>query len=81
MDLDTLTSFFKCCTILNSSLLLLWFALVVFTPDFIINIHHQWFSIPRDACNIMSYAFIGLFKIMVLVFNAVPFCVCLIIDT
>ena len=81
MDLETFTSFFKWCTILNGSLLLLWSALLAFTPDLIFNIQHRWFPIPRDAFNIIIYAFLGLFKIMVLVFNIVPFCVCLIIST
>jgi len=81
MDLDTLTAFFKWCTILNGSLLLLWSALVAFTPDFIFDIQHRWFPISRDAFNIIIYAFLGLFKITVLVFNVVPFCVCLIIGT
>ncbi|MDG1241995.1 MAG: hypothetical protein P8R37_11865 [Opitutae bacterium] len=50
-------------------------------PDIIFNIQHRWFLILPDMFNMIIYAFLGLFKIMVLVFNVVPFSVCLIIGT
>lgn len=81
MDIDTLTSFFMWCTILNGSLLVFWSAMVAFAPDFIFSIHHRWFPIPREAFNIIVYAALGLFKITILVFNAVPFVVLLIIGS
>jgi len=80
MDLATLTSFFKWCTILNGGLLVFWSAWVAFAPDFIYDIQQRWFPISRDAFNIIIYAFLGLFKITVIVFNVVPFIVCLIMD-
>ena len=79
MDIPTLTSFFMWCTLLNGGLLLFWSAMIVFAPDFIFGIHHRWFPISREAFNIIVYAFLGLFKITVLVFNVVPFVALLII--
>ena len=79
MDIPTLTSFFMWCTIFNGGFLIFWSAMVVFAPDFIFGIHHRWFPIEREAFNTIVYAGLGLFKLMVLMFNAVPFVALLII--
>ena len=81
MDSPTLTSFLMWCTILNGSFLLFWTVMCVFAPDFIFNIHHRWFPIPREHFNVVVYAMLGLFKILVLLFNAVPFVALLIIGS
>ena len=38
----------------------------------------EWFSISREAFNLEIYAFNALFKIVVLVFNLVPYIACVI---
>jgi hypothetical protein len=53
----------------------------VFAPDFIFKIHHRWFPIPREHFNVVVYACLGLFKIMILLFNAVPFVALLILGS
>jgi hypothetical protein len=72
MNNQTKLSFFMWCTIINGSILLIW-ALVFFTAsDFIYSVHSHFFPIPREAYNLVMYGFIGLYKLLILMFNVVP---------
>ncbi len=35
--------------------------------------HNTWFSIPRETFDTAVYSLVGLFKILVVVFNVVPY--------
>jgi hypothetical protein len=43
-----------------------------FAGDWVYQIHSKWFSISRDAFNVAIYSFIGLYKILIIMFNLVP---------
>ena len=79
MDIQTLTDFFKWCTIINGSLLLVWTAAQLLAPDMVYRTQNKWFPIPQETFNVLIYSFIGLFKIAVLIFNIVPYVALLII--
>jgi len=74
MDIEMLTRFFMWCTILNVALLFLSFLIVAFGfgSDFVYRMHSKWFAMPRDAFNSALYLLIGVYKILVFVFNIVP---------
>ena len=78
MDILTLTTFFMWCTIINGGILLLWVGLCMFTPDLVYRTQSIWFPLPRESFDVIIYAFLGLFKIVFLVFNVVPYVVLLI---
>jgi hypothetical protein len=46
--------------------------------DWVYGIHSKWFSISRETFNVAIYSFMGLYKILVFVFNLIP-CVALLI--
>jgi hypothetical protein len=73
MDIETLRSFFMWCTILNGALLILAFLISAFAGDWVYRMQSRWYPIPRDAFTIVMYSFLGLFKILLLVFNLVPY--------
>ena len=73
MDIDTVRAFFMWCTILNGGLLVLSAVVCVFAGDWVYRMNTRWFPIPRDTFNVLVFSFIGLFKMLVLVFNLVPF--------
>jgi hypothetical protein len=75
MDIQTLRTFFMCCTILNGSLLVASFIICASAGDWVYRMHSKWFPIPRDAFNVVIYSFIGIFKISVLVLNLIPYIV------
>ena len=79
MDIQTLTTFFMWCTIINGGIFILWSIFLVLTPDFIYSIQNKWFPIPRETYNVIIYSFLGLFKIVFLVFNVAPYVALLIV--
>ncbi len=78
MDIQTLTIFFKWCTIINGSILILWAVFTMFAPNLVYRTQSIWFPIPRETFNVVIYSFIGVFKIFFLMFNAVPYIALLI---
>lgn len=79
LDMQALTAFFMWCTILNGGILILWTVFLVFMPDFVYRLQSTWFPIPRETYNVVIYAFLGLFKLLFLVFSAVPYIALLLI--
>lgn len=79
MDIQTITTFFMWCTIINGSLLVLWTMFFMFTPDLVYRMQSKWFPLPRETYNVVIYSFIGFFKVIFLVFNVVPYVALLII--
>ncbi len=79
MDIQALTRFFMWCTIMNGALLLLWTTMFVFAPELVYRTQSKWFPISRETFNVVMYSFLGLFKIVFLVFNLVPYLALLIV--
>ena len=79
MDIQTLTTFFMWCTIINGGIFILWTIFFVFAPDLVYRMQKKLFPIPRETYNVVIYSFLGLFKIVFLVFNVVPYVALLII--
>lgn len=79
MELQTLTAFFMWCTIVNGSILILWTLIFLLAPDLVYRSQQAWIPLPRESFNVIMYCFIGLFKLLFLVFNAVPYLALLLI--
>ena len=73
MDIQALTRFFMWCTIMNGNLLLLWTTMFIFAPELMCRAQSKWFPIRRETFNVIMYSFLGVFKIVFLVFNLVPY--------
>ena len=79
MDIETLTTFFMWCTIINGALLVLWIVMCIVAPDVVYRTQSKWFPLPRETFNVVMYSFLGVFKIVFLVFNVVPYGALLIV--
>ena len=79
MDIIIVKTLLMWCTIINVLLLVLSFLVCAFAGDWVYGMHSKWFPISREAFNVAIYSFLGLFKILVLVFNLVPYLACVII--
>ncbi len=79
MDIQTLTTFFMWCTIMNGALLVLWTTMLIVAPDLVYRTQSKWFPIPRETFDVVIYSFLGFFKIVFLVFNVVPYVALLIV--
>ncbi len=73
MDIQTLTTFFMWCTIINGGILILWGVFCMFAADLVYRTHSKWFPMPRETFNVVIYSFLGVFKIFVIMFNVVPY--------
>ena len=79
MDIDSIRAFFMWCTILNVALLVFSSLICVCAGDWVYRIHSKWFSISRENFNVVIYSFIGLYKILIFVFNLIPYVALLIV--
>ncbi len=79
MDIQTTTTFFMWCTIINGGILTLWAVFCMFTPDLVYSTQRKFFPIARETFNVVIYSFLGLFKIFFLFFNVVPYMSLLVI--
>ena len=80
MNLDQLTELFKWMTIINVGLLLLSTGLIMLLNSFICKIHAKLFGIDEDKIAIVVYGYLGMYKIMVIVLNIVPYIALLLIQ-
>jgi len=81
MSVETLREFFLWCTIINVSLLVVSFGICAGfgLGDWIYRMHGRFFSMSRESFNVAIYAFLGLYKILIFVFNLVPYIALLIV--
>ena len=80
MNIEALTLFFMWCTIINGSIMSFWISICLLAPDLVYRTQNRWFPLPRATFDVIIYSFIGLFKIIFLVFNVVPYVTLLIIS-
>ena len=79
MNIQKLTAFFMWCTIINGVLLILSLIIGVAGLDWAYSIQGNLFHISREVYNVVYYSFLGLYKIIWLAFNVVPYVALLII--
>ena len=75
MDIATMTEFFKCCSIINFSILLIVSIIIMMTKDFTYNVHSKlgvWEG-SKEAHKQSMYSILGNYKMLIIVFNVVPY--------
>lgn len=80
MDMQTLTAFFMWCTIINGGLLIFSTLVMMIMPDFVYRVQSRWFPVSRQTFDVVIYCFLGLFKVLFIVFNIAPYVALLIIS-
>ena len=80
MDVQTFQRFLMWGTIINAALLVLTGMIFTFAGDWVYRVQSKWYPISRDAFNVVTYSFIGLFKLFFITFNLVPYVALLIIE-
>ena len=81
MDIVSMTEFFKCCSIINISILLIA-SILMMTTDFAYNAHTKlgaWEG-SKEAHKQAMYSLLGNYKILIIIFNVVPYfalCCCM----
>jgi hypothetical protein len=78
MTIETLTTFFMWCTILGMGVLIFSTFMILLLKDVAFKMHGKMFGLSRPAFNTAIYGYLGLMKILVLVFCAIPYIALLI---
>ncbi len=55
--------------------LLFWAVLIRFASDTFFKLQSYWFPMPKEKLIVCNYVMYGMFKLIILVFNLVPFLV------
>ncbi len=82
MDIATMTEFFKYCSIINFSILLISFIMIIMTKDLIYNVHSKlgYWEGSKEAHKQSMYSLLGNYKILIMAFNVAPYfalCCCM----
>ena len=75
MDIETLRSFLAWCSTFNLILLILWWVGFMVASDWIRRLHGKWFEMSRESFDKIHYTGMAFFKMLVLMFNLVPYLV------
>ena len=65
--------FFMWCSIINGSLLILFFLISTFAGDWIYRMHSKLFPMSRQTFNVVIYSAIGIYKLFFIMFILVPY--------
>lgn len=80
MTLDTLRSFLMWCTLINGGLLVFSVIVTAVALDWAYAVHRRLYPVSREAFNIAVYAGLGLYKVLWIVLNLVPYVALLILE-
>jgi hypothetical protein len=75
-----LVSFFAWCTLINYSVLLIWFTLFRLGRDWLHVMHGKWFELTEQQFDFVNYCGMGLCKLFIFVFNLAPYIALRIIE-
>lgn len=75
MNIESLTAFLGWCTLVNFSLLVLATVILVLFKDLAAGIHSKLLGLDRDELQSEYFRYLANYKLMVVVFNLVPWLV------
>ncbi len=73
MTIEMVSSILGWTTVLNMSILTLWFLLFMFCHDAVYQLHSKWFELPTERFDSIHYAGMAFYKISIFLFNLAPF--------
>ena len=78
MTLELVRSTLMWCTVINFGLLIVWFVGFLVARDWIRRLHGTWFKLSEESFDVIHYAAMAIFKLLIIVFNLVPYVALLI---
>ena len=75
ITIESLTEFLAWCSLLNMGLLLFSALMISWFGSWAKNIHGKMFGIPVEQLGPLYFNYLANFKLAVLIFNVIPFCV------
>lgn len=78
MNVTLLKEFFLTCAIINTGVLIIWFAMFTLASDWIYRYHSRWFKISLEEFHLINYKWMGFYKMLIFLFNIAPYIALLI---
>ncbi|TCB78501.1 DUF6868 family protein [Acinetobacter sp. ANC 4173] len=75
MDMQLLQQVLGWCLALNYLILLIWFLVFIYARTWMKSLHGRWFNLNDQTFDAIHYAAMAVYKILIMVFNLVPFIV------
>ncbi len=66
-------NFLAWCTLINYSVLIIWFLVFKLGHDWLHLLHGKWFALNEQQFDLINYCGMGLFKLFILIFNLAPY--------
>ncbi|MDD5227679.1 MAG: hypothetical protein PHN45_06895 [Methylococcales bacterium] len=73
MTIEILSSILGWATVINLSLITVWFLVFMFYHDALFRLHSKWFKLPEERFDTIHYTGMAFYKIGTYLFNFVPF--------
>ena len=73
MTVEILKQLLGWCTLINIGFLVFWVGFLVAAPNFIYQLQSKWVEIPREKFNAIHFLLIGIYKLLILFFNLIPY--------
>lgn len=73
MTIETLSSFLGWATIINLSIITVWFLAFTFYHDAIFRLHSKWFKLSEERFDTIHYAGMAFYKLGTYLLNLVPY--------
>ena len=76
MTISDIREILGVCSLINIVLMTISFFMLSMMHDWVYRVHSKFFPITESQFNIAIYSFMGLYKVLVIVFNIVPWIAC-----
>ena len=73
MNLDQFTEFFKWMTIINIGFLVLSSVLIILLKNVTCKMDGKLFGRKEESVALVAYGYLGIYKVLILIFNIVPY--------
>ena len=73
MNIETVSSFFLWCTLLNYGVLILWTLVFCFAHDWHYRLTNRFFTVSVEQYDLVSLGGVAIYKIAIILLNLVPF--------
>jgi hypothetical protein len=72
MAAELLQDFFMWCSIIHLAMMGISAILIIQCRDWVYTIHSRWFNLSKEAFDLALYSFLGLYKLLIIIFCIVP---------
>ena len=60
------------CSVINVGIMIFSFLILTVARQWVYTMHSKWFPVTESQFNVIMYSFIAFYKILIIVFNIVP---------